>query len=249
MAKKKTEKPILDKNDSIEKMRDELFQYRVEICSYKRSMNYLIAFVSVIIAVLGFFGYDKIDTVADKFEEHASNRLAVTDSILAKLDTHFLDSITDLIYKTTNVYENSLKTLEKGVQYNIDYVNLIGKLSYNKRAEKVPETYFERNATNVFDIAYYSDSIREDIIGECYVIMRDEYKYNTDDVFLIAVYPKGRNIAVFYQPFVVKNDYNKFYFQFNKYEDDENYRLEVVLLKKQGNGAIGYRIKKPVVLY
>lgn len=249
MAKKKTEKPILDNNDSIEKLRGELFQYRVEICSYKRSMKYLIACVTVVIAVLGFFGYDKIDSVADKFEKRASNRLSVTDSILAKLDTHFLDSITDLIYKTTNVYENSLKTLEKGVQYNIDYVNLISKLSYNKRAEKTPDTYFERNATNVFDIAYYSDSIREDIIGECYVVMRDEYKYNTEDVFLIAVYPRGRNIAVYYQPFVVKNDYNKFYFQFSKYEDYVNYRLEVVLLKKQGDGAIGYRNNKPVVLY
>ena len=244
MAKKKTEKPILDNNDSIEKLRGELFQYRVEICSYKRSMKYLIACVTVVIAVLGFFGYDKIDSVADKFEKRASNRLSVTE-----LDTHFLDSITDLIYKTTNVYENSLKTLEKGVQYNIDYVNLISKLSYNKRAEKTPDTYFERNATNVFDIAYYSDSIREDIIGECYVVMRDEYKYNTEDVFLIAVYPRGRNIAVYYQPFVVKNDYNKFYFQFSKYEDYVNYRLEVVLLKKQGDGAIGYRNNKPVVLY
>lgn len=30
MAKKNTEKPILDNNDSIEKLRGEFFQYRVE---------------------------------------------------------------------------------------------------------------------------------------------------------------------------------------------------------------------------
>lgn len=250
MAKKKAEKPTLDNNDSIETMRDELFQYRVEICSYKRSMNCLIACVSVVIALLGFFGYDKIDSVADRFEERASNRLSVTDSILAKIDTHFLDSITNIINQTTIVYENALLSLEKGIQYNTDYKQLISKQPYNKRKEGFVNSFAIRNATNVFDLAYYTDSIHSGNVGECFVVMRDDYDYSQEDLFLVEILPSGSNTVIYRQTFEVKSDYNKFYYQFNKQESNNKYKLEVILLKKVGNQFdFGYKVAKNIYMY
>ena len=250
MAKKNSDKPVLEKNDSIEKMRDELFQYRVEICSYKRSINILITCVTVVIAVLGFFGYDKIDSVAEKIEERASNRLSVTDSILARIDTHFLDSITNLIDQTTIVYENALLSLEKGIQYNTDYKQLISKQPYNKRKEEFVGSYTHRNATNVFDLVYYTDSIHSGNVGECFVVMRNDYDFSQEDLFLVEILPRGNNHTVYYQTFEVKQDYNKFYYQFDKAGSYNEYELVVVLLKKAGGRfEFGYRVTKRIYMF
>ena len=61
MAFKKKEEQVLIQDSSFEKLRDELFNYRIEIQSYKRSMRMLIACVSVVVALLGFMGYDRTE--------------------------------------------------------------------------------------------------------------------------------------------------------------------------------------------
>lgn len=243
----KTQKSPQDNNELYEKLRDELFDYRVDIKSYKRSMNILIAAVPVIITLLGFFGYNHIETLLDKVEMNANARLAKTDSILATVDMRFLDSLTEIVNARTESYEKAIAALEKGTRINTEIQKkLISSLPYNKREDARFDSYVQKDATNIFDIIYYNDSYDYGKTGECYVLMGDDYVKESGDCLLVEVFPKKSNVAVYYQMFEVQDNYNKLYFSFGKYEQISSYTLKVILLRKKGNGYVGYLARKSI---
>lgn len=248
-GKNKIKSEIVENKESYEKLRDELFQYRVEIQSYKRSMRTLWACVSIVIAVLGFFGYNRIETLLGKVESNANARLARTDSLLMKVDTHFLDSVRTVVEERTASYEEAIAALENGTRVNNElYRKLISALPFNKRKEKDVGVYSVENAINIFDIVYYTESYRVGRDGDCYVVMGDEFIKEKDDILLIIVEPINRNIAVFYQTFEVLDKYNKLYFCFDKYEKYEDYTLSAILLRRRGHDYVGYSLSRLITL-
>lgn len=249
MTKKKHPNEEPRDNESCEKLRDELFQYRVEIQSYKRSMNTLWACVSVVVAILGFFGYNRVESLLEKVEESANERLSKTDSILTKIDTQFLDSITTAVAEKTEEYENAIAALEKGMRVNKElYKKLISGMPYNKRVDDAFHSYVERDAVNLFDVIFYDDKYVSDKTGECYVVMGDEYKKEKNDLLLVEVKPNNRHVIVYYQAFEVQNNYNRLHYSFSQFEKYKEYTLIVVLIRKQGKDYLGYTVKKPVVI-
>lgn len=254
MAVKKTEKTSkkevgYNNSDSYEKLRDELFQYRVEIQSFKRSMKTLWACASIVIAVLGFFGYNRIETLLNKVESNANTRLAKTDALLAKVDTRFLDSLMTIVEEKTSSYEAAISALENGTRVNNEiYRKLIAGLPYNNRTKAKYEAYYVNNAINLFDIVYYNEQYASGQKGECYVVMGDEYIKEKDDALLVMIEPKNRHLAVFYQIFEVQSNYNKLYYSFDKTDGAVEYTLRVILLRKRGSKTDGFQLSKPITL-
>jgi amino acid permease len=68
----------------VNKLRDELFEYRIDIKAYKRSLNAIIAAGTILISVIAFFGYSKIENIEKTIMNRANERLAITDSLLKK---------------------------------------------------------------------------------------------------------------------------------------------------------------------
>lgn len=230
-----------------EKLRDELFNYRVDIQSYKRSMNTLWACVSIVVAILGFFGYNRVEALLDKVEKNASVRLSKTDSLLARIDTHFLDSLMNTVDERTRAYQDAIVALEKGTRVNNElYKKLISGLPYNKRVETSFESYIGEDATNLFDIVFYSNPYSLNTIGDCYIVMGDEYIKEKDDVFIIEVAPKSRNLLLYSQQFDVQANYNKLFFKLERLQQFADFELVVVLIRKRGNEFHGYRMIKPL---
>jgi len=92
---------ISEKNEenpsSYEKLKEDLFDYRIDIKSYKRNLNTIRISGSIIISVLAFFGYNKIESIQESILRRANERLAITDSILAKIDQKKIDSLNEII--------------------------------------------------------------------------------------------------------------------------------------------------------
>lgn len=232
-----------------EKLRDELFHYRVEIQSYKRSMSTLWACVSVVVALLGFFGYNRVEALLDRVEKSANERLSKTDSLLVKIDSHFLDSLMTVVDERTTAYHDAIAALEKGARVNNElYKKLISGLPYNKRDATSIKSYIRDDATSLFDIVYYPNPYSYNTIGDCYIVMGDEYTREKDDVFIVEVAPKNRNLLLFYQQFEVKSNYNKLHFKLEKYEQFTEYELVVILIRKRGKEYSGYRMTKPLTI-
>lgn len=247
MVRKKDSKNTPEESTNIEKLRDDLFQYRVEIQAYRRSMNMLSACVSIVIAILGFFGYNKVEALLDKVEQRANERLAKTDELLTKIDTHYLDSLKTIVEERTVAYEEAIGALEKGTRVNNElYKKLISGLPYNKRVEAKYNSYVLRDATNIFDVVFYTDKYSFGQTGECYVVMGEEFIKEKDDVLLVEVLPKKRNVAIYYQTFEVHSNYNKLHFKFGQYEQYEDYELAVFLLRNKGKEVFGYRQMRPI---
>lgn len=236
-------------SSSCEKLRDELFQYRVEIQSYKRSMNTLWACVSVVVALLGFFGYNHVEALLDKVEKNASERLSKTDSLLATIDARYLDSLMTMVEERTVAYEGAITALENGTRVNNElYKKLISGLSSNKRTDKSVKSHIVRDATNVFDIVYYTNPYSLNATGDCYIVMGEDYSYDKEDFFIIEVFPKNRHLALYFQQFEVQSNYNKLYFKLDRKEQFDGYELVVVLIRKHNNEHYGYTMTKPLTV-
>lgn len=245
---KKADKNVSNENESYEKLRGELFEYRVDIKSYKRSMNTLIAAASVVMTILAFFGYNRIEAIHDEVEARANARLAKTDSLLAMVDMRYLDSLKEVVNERTLLYEEAIAALERGTRVNNEiYKKLIESLPYNKRLGDGFGAYYDKDAFNLFDVVYYSENYSFKNTGECYVVMGDEFVKQQGDMFLVEVFPQNRNVAVYFQLFEVHDNYNRLYFKFDKFEQYDKYVLNVVLLRNNGKERYGYSMKKEIV--
>ncbi len=231
----------------VEKLRDELFEYRVDIHSYKRSMNILWACVSVVIAILGFFGFDRVEALLDRVEQNANERLAQTDMLLSKVDTHYLDSLTAIVQERTQAYQDAIAALEKGTRVNNElYKKLISGLPYNKRIEGKRSPYIQKEATNLFDVVFYTEKYSYNQTGECYVVMGEEYRLEKDDFISVEIRPRNRHVIIFEQSYEVFSNYNKFHFQFEEFEGYSDYDLSIILFRKNGKEIYGYQLSKPI---
>ena len=119
-------------------------------------MSTLWACVSVVVALLGFFGYNRVEALLDRVEKSANERLSKTDSLLVRIDSHFLDSLMTVVDERTTAYHDAIAALEKGARVNNElYKKLISGLPYNKRDATSIKSYIRDDATSLFDIVYY----------------------------------------------------------------------------------------------
>lgn len=251
MAKKKDVHDVRDSAnlESYEKLRDELFHYRIEIKSYQRSIGILATCVSIVIGILAFFGYDRIESVMKSYESRANNRLAHTDSLLSYVDTKALDSLRDVVASKTALYEKAMSELEKGTRINAElFKMIIGNLPFNSHVEHHIDSYLQNSATGVFEIGFYTELYKAGQTGECHVVFNDNATIGLDDVFIVSIFPKNRHLAIFYQTYSIQGKYNRLPFTFYKYEQYKEYTLSITLLKDSATPRRGYNYTRPIFL-
>ena len=137
-------------NSSIENLRNELFDYRIDIKSYKRNLSTIIIASSVLISVLAFFGYNKIDAIENSILERANNRLAITDSILATIDQKKIDSLKLLLIEKEKEYKLTISNFEKIVAQNKKLeMKLLVSLPENERIKSKNNAFIKEYPTDI----------------------------------------------------------------------------------------------------
>lgn len=236
-------------SESYEKLKDELFECRVELASWKKSFNILATCVTVIIAIITFFGYGKIEAVMKGVEARTEVRLSRVDELLAKVDTRQLDSITRLVSERTSQYEDAIAALDKGMMANRELLRLmIDNMPYNKKIESRIPSYIQKDAIGVMDVIFCDESLAQGISGNCYVLIDESFQLEEDDRLIIQVLPTGRRILVFDGCYVPQGKYNKLGFILNPFEKYKDYIVEVILLRKNGKDYYGYTLTRPLRL-
>ena len=250
MAKKTTKSVSEDScPTSYEKLRDEVFQYRIETRSQLKSFRYLASFTAIVVAILAFFGYDKIDSITSKIEERTNSRLASTDSLLSSIDTQYLDSLTIAVSQRTAIYEKALTELERGTKVSQDYFRVVGNsLPYNKEIEVKIDSYLNDNRIDVIDVVQFSGTIHERQVGDCIVSIRDDVDIKEGDAIEIKVYPKGRRIVVFSQFYHVNKPLNRLSFRITRFEDYQDYSLFITLYSLINGQYHAYVVEEPLKL-
>ncbi len=98
-----TDEPKEEKS-SYEKLRDELFDTRVDLKAWIRSMKILGICVPILLFILAFLGYDKIESIEQK--------------ILSKIDEKRLNELNQRILAKEVEFEQTLKNFEKVLSKN-----------------------------------------------------------------------------------------------------------------------------------
>jgi len=222
-------------NNSYEKLREELFSYRVDIKAYMKSLNIIIISGTIILSLLAFFGYNKIENIQKIALEKVERRLAITDSLLAKIDQNKIDSLKSLLDKKEKEFQNTIKRFDEIIIKNKELENkLLLSLSVNPKINPNINSYISEQQVDFFDIKPFKHQLK---IGEqinIFIIFNS--KINLDDIeFLgIKLYPKGRNILLQDRYYSINSRLNKIIFRIsNKFKNYNNYSLEIGFYKKE----------------
>jgi len=237
-------------NNSIDKLRDELFDYRLDIKAYIKNLNTIIISGSILISVLTFFGYTKIENIEQTIMEKANERLAVTDLILSKINQERIDSLNLILIKKEENYQKTISNFEKIVSLNKELENQLFKsLPENKRTESKTNTYIEEYPTNYFKIRPFKTKVQEGELINLYVVINDGNEIKDEDYFSVKVYPKGRRVLLLSKEYIASSKFNKFSFGINKFENYKEYELEVALFRNERNDTyMKYFITKSITL-
>lgn len=237
MGKKQKNKMNKQEDSSlIDKLRDDLFKYRVDILSYKNKINTLILAGTIIISVLAFFGYNKIENIEKTIMYRANERLAITDTLLAKIDQSKIDSLNLLILSREQEYNVLIANFENIIEQSLDLQGkMLGVLSENERTASRAKSYRKEYPTSLFNIYPIIKNLRKNQVEYVYLIINDEIDISEDDYLSIALYPKGRRIILLEKNYEVSSRFNKMSFAINTYEDYKDYELEISYFKKEGD--------------
>ena len=152
MAKEETENSDSQK-PNYEHLRDEIFEVRVDYKSWIRSLKVITVSISIIIFILGYFGYTKIDSIENEVIERVNQRLAVTDSLISTIDQSRIDSLNNLIIQQEERYQQTIENLERIITTNEEIQkNLIEALPPNSRIEVPLSSYRTRSPDGMFTL-------------------------------------------------------------------------------------------------
>jgi len=238
-------------NSSVENLRNELFDYRVDIKSYKRNLNTIIIASSVLISVLAFFGYNKIDAIEESILERANNRLAITDSILAKIDQAKIDSLNTLLVEKEKEYKLTISNFEKIVTQNKDLeMKLLVSLPENERIKSRNDSYYKEYPTDFFEVRPFKTILKNGQKESLFLVFKDDVEFSPEDYLTLKLYPKDRNIMLMDKCYLINSKFNKLSFGLSKYDNYKTYTLEIAYYRKENRDSFRKcYITKDIELY
>lgn len=237
------------KNYQEEKIRDELFEYRVDIKSYKAKLNVIIYAGSILLVILAFFGYDKIENIETTILDRAGERLAQTDSILAKIDQPRIDSINRLLLLKEQEYSVVISNFEKIVQQSLEIQGkLLESISENERTDNKTDVYTQEYSTDVFIIHPFNRELIRNQVEYVYIVFNDGVEFSEEDYLSISLKPKGRGIILFSKNYAVSSKFNKVSFAIEPFEDYKEYELHVSYFKKESKNYRRFYVVEDIKL-
>jgi len=226
-------KEVNSNKDSIDKLRDDLFDYRLDIKSYKNNLNTIIITGSILISILAFFGYMKIENIEKIILDKADLRLAKTDTLLSKIDQKKIDSLNNLLVTKEIEFAQTIINFEKIISQNQELENkLLKSLPENKRITKGFDKYISEKPTDVF-------IVRKPFVGELmsgetkdlYAIITENFEIDTNDYLSLTIYPKGRRMQLYRNVYEINSRLNKMTFGIEQFENHKDYIIEISLFK------------------
>lgn len=232
-SKEKTDK----EESNYEKLRDELFDYRVKIHAYIKNLNTIIVAGTIILSLLTFFGYNKIENIQSIIISKVDKRLATTDSILAKIDQKTIDSLNMMLSKKEVDLQNTIDNFEKTISRNKELeFNLLKNLPENRRIKPKNIARYEEPNTDIYDIREIKSSFHLNELGYIYLVTRDGFEIDGNCFINLSIYPRGRNILIQDKYYAIDSKFNKLSFSINeKYEKYTQYTIAIGLFKKEGS--------------
>jgi len=91
----------------------EITEIKSDYKSWLRSIKIITLSATIVIFVLAFFGYDKIEKIEDNITSSISKRLAKTDSLLAQLDVSRIDELNKELALRKSEYEKTINNLNE----------------------------------------------------------------------------------------------------------------------------------------
>ncbi|MDP4194857.1 MAG: hypothetical protein Q8940_07400 [Bacteroidota bacterium] len=164
---------------SCEKLRDEVFKINVDYHTWMRSLKVIGICVTIILTLLTFFGYDKIDSIEKTILERANVRLAKTDSLLAKIDDKRINEINYKLLQKEKEYEVTIGNFEKMIAQNERLEErILQLLPDNKRIDVKLNSYISKSPEDIFEIRPVKDSWNNNENMKLYLIFNDKYDLN-----------------------------------------------------------------------
>jgi hypothetical protein len=107
---------------SYEKLRDEVLEVKVDYRAWLRSLKVIALCVTIILAILAYFGYDKIESIESTAVQRVNERLAKTDSLISLIDEvriHQLDQMLNELSQRVDGKEQELDQLMMGLNQRL----------------------------------------------------------------------------------------------------------------------------------
>ena len=226
-------------NSLTEKLRDELFDYRVDIKTYKRNLSTIIIAGSVLISILAFFGYSRIENIETTIMEQANARLAITDALLSKIDQTKIDSLNQLLVSREQEFLYTIYNFERIIQQSNDLQMLIlqGLPANSRIEERRVERFIREFPTNIFTLHPFNTELSRSQIEFIFLSIDDSVEISDDDFLAVRLFPRGRRVILLENHYAVNSRFNKLSFGINPFQDYVEYDLEIALFRRGRNNA------------
>lgn len=238
-------------NDSdCEKLRNDLFEYRVSIRSYIKNLNTIIISGTIVLSVLAFFGYNKIENIQKIVLDKANQRLAQTDSILAQIDQAKIDSLNLILKSKEKQLSETIDNFEKIVSQNqLLEIKLLESLPENTRNEPSINSYIPEYQHGIFNTRPFKQQVKLKENVFVYVVIDENFNLNENCYLSISLRPKNRNILIQYKRYIVNSRLNKISFSIDQaFEKYTEYELEIGLFRKEKSDYKYYYNKFPITI-
>ena len=126
-----------------------------------RNLNTIIIAGTLIISVLAFFGYNKIENIEKIVIDKTNQRLAITDSLLAKIDQKKIDSIKNILIVKEKEYSTIITNFEKTIQQNRELELLFLKsIPENESIKENNVSYSLGNPEGLFEVVINNKKLK-----------------------------------------------------------------------------------------
>jgi hypothetical protein len=205
---------IYPNESNCEKLRDELFDTKVDLKSFIRSIKIIVTSVSIIITILAFFGYNKIENIQTQILEQANERVAKVDTLLAKVDENRINIMNAKILATQKNLDSLYNNIGKLIIKNKKLEDMaINTLPPNEQIELSIPQWFENNGDNDFEIRMKTNTNNK---KDLFVIFNDNFDLNKVKCLAVEVSNVlSKNTCLFFNCYKIQGRINKLSFQQN----------------------------------
>jgi hypothetical protein len=234
---------ILGHRKDYDDLRKDIIEVKIDYKSWMRSLKVIAIAVTVVLSILAYFGYDKIDTLEKTILDRTNSRLAKTDTLLSKIDEKRIDAINKRITEKETEYNSTLKSIEKVINQNkIMEEKILSVLPNNTRVNRELKSFMAGQQDDIFETRQLQATYNRNQKTSLYLIFDEKYDLKNVDVICLQM-TKDNVIQKDYY-YAVEQRFNKIEVTFDL--PSGNYKLEFGFLTKSNNLPTFHRIVRNI---
>ena len=228
---------------SYDKMQNDIIEIKVDYRSWLRSLKVIGSSIAIILGILAYFGYDKIDTLESTILKQLNSRLAITDSLLSNIDEDKLDKLNIRLEEKEKEYNKTIANIARIIMLNKEIEDkILETLPNNSIIKQKYTTMYQSGNENIFEVKPIKKTYKQNSNEYFYLIFFENYSLENADFVLFQI-QKGNS--------VLKDSFNKIESRFNKIELNFNipkgkYIIEFGIVTKSNSTPTFHRVKKEI---